>query len=591
MKKHIFILFALIASLFNISTSTAQDSNHQRSYLNGKELFALGKYGLAMQAFKPLTNPYNENPYMAYASYYYAVAAYRNNEPNEARSMLLSLKKNFPEWPQMDNANLWLTKVDLQLGHYEDAVRHYMQIKTDSLHQRAEKILAAELTEVEPYDSLYGLYKQFPNNKGIAKALADKISTLPLKDQDRGLLNNLVSLFDLDPEQYNIAEELPSEMKDSYQVAILLPFMYNEVRKNRNNIINQFVIDLYQGMLQAQQKLKSNGINIKLLCYDTEKDSSKTAEILQYPEMRHMDLIVGPLYPDPVKVVSRFSFQHQINMINPLSTNAEVIGNNPYCYLFFPSNETMGAKTSKWVSDNTDLKEGIIFHGTSSKDSVLAYTFKHHFEAQPNHKIVLIKEIDADKTKEIINILTRKIMVEIEEVDVDDPEKVENGKVELFKIRQDSLDFVFVASDNPGMAASTITALETRRDTLTIIGKGEWIHSQVVSYESLERLNAILIAPSFIDKDSPAYEAFNDHFVERFNKLPSENACIGYELVMTVGKLLNQYGTHFQAKMPEDTFKKGYLFAGFRLDNKNDNQYFPLIEFQNLELKNVNKKN
>lgn len=588
--KKISLAIIFVALLFNVSFSQSQ-SESQRKYENGKELFNLGKYGLAMQEFQPLTSIYNDNPYIKYASYYYGVAAYRKGELNESKYMFRSILSNFPDWEKAEAVNLWLTKIALEQRDYKTGLLYFREIKSDSLKERGEEMVINELSKIDQYEKLYEIYQEHPDSKAVAIALANKIQEQPLQKLDRGLLLNLVSLFDLDEEKYNIKAIAESEKKDVYQIAVLFPFMYNELKDSRQNIINEFVVELYKGMLLAQNKLRSKGIKVELLCYDTEKDSAKTARILKKPEMQHMDLIVGPLYPQPVKLASQFSYDHQINMINPLSTNAHVIGNNPYSFLFFPTNKTLGTKTAEWLINNTSYREGIIFYGTQEKDSVLAFSFKRQFEEDNAGKILLTKKINESNTKEIIKLLTRKADMETESEDDDTSDDIfDVDEEEIFKIRRDSIDFILVSSDNPSMAASTITALETRQDSITLIGKGSWLKSPVVSYESLERLNAYIIAPTFIDDANKRYKDFKNSFIENYNSLPSENACTGFELIYTIGELLYQYGNHYQNELDEGDFKQGYLYAGYMLNKENDNQFFPIVDFENLELKKVNPR-
>src|SRR5690606_26348914 len=96
---------------------------------------------------------------------------------------------------------------------------------------------------------------------------------------------------------------------------------------NRSAVRNQFVIDLYQGMMLAQEELKAMSIKVNLLAYDTKHDEKTTRKILELPELQHVDLIYGPLYPQPVKLASQFSYDYKINIFNPLSANQQVVGN------------------------------------------------------------------------------------------------------------------------------------------------------------------------------------------------------------------------------------------------------------------------
>ena len=59
------IQFALTMALILLGNCawSQKDNSTEARYNNAKELMNLGKYGLAMQAFKPLTSPFEGNHY------------------------------------------------------------------------------------------------------------------------------------------------------------------------------------------------------------------------------------------------------------------------------------------------------------------------------------------------------------------------------------------------------------------------------------------------------------------------------------------------------------------------------------------------
>ena len=95
MKK---IQFLIILLSFTTLSFSQSNESFQKSYENGKELFKIQRYGLAMQAFKPLTSAFNDNPYLKQANFYYAVSAYYENQIEIALGSLNYLKSNYPNW-------------------------------------------------------------------------------------------------------------------------------------------------------------------------------------------------------------------------------------------------------------------------------------------------------------------------------------------------------------------------------------------------------------------------------------------------------------------------------------------------------------
>ena len=85
------------ALFFLTLTVQAQDqASLQRGYKNAKDLFTLGKYELAMEAFKPLTKQESGNAFTEYATFYYALSAFKAGQENVARDMFLQLEQKHP---------------------------------------------------------------------------------------------------------------------------------------------------------------------------------------------------------------------------------------------------------------------------------------------------------------------------------------------------------------------------------------------------------------------------------------------------------------------------------------------------------------
>ncbi len=593
--RHLFLALILVTLS---PVSRAQNAGDLESqYRNAKELFDMGKYGLAMQAFKPMTSAFNENIYMVYASYYYAVAAYKNNDKDLAKSMFLQIVANFGNWDQIDEVRLWLYKISLDQGNYKMALNYLGSMERDDLWAEAKKFKAAYLAR-QSMDFLQQMLHEYPSDKLVADALAGKIILQPLQDQDRALLENLVSVYELDSERYRINEEEKSVKKKEYQVAVLLPFMYNEIKYTPERISNQFVLDLYQGIQLGLKSLKDQGIRISLHAYDTKKDSLTTARILALPELQHMDLIIGPLWPAPVRLASQFSFDYRINMVNPLSTNSEIVANNPYALLFMPTLETMAIKTAEFTATQVRKKTAIIFYGEAQKDSLLAFNYKLALENK-GHVVKHIEEIKSEESKRILDILTRTISVdytpeELDSIIASTTATQGNLRVkhkEYLMIRPNEIGQVFIASEDAPLAANTITALQTRGDSIILVGLEEWMNSRVITMEALENLNAHLIAPRFIDKNSPRYLQMKAAYEENAVRLPNDNNLIGFEIMSTMGKLVYRWGNHFQFEAGAQLFMPGSYDTGYWLDGKNSNQFVQIIKFRDSALVVANSKN
>ena len=429
-----------------------------------------------------------------------------------------------------------------------------------------------------------------PGDYAMASCLADKIMEMPIDEQDREYLENIVSVYELDKSQYRIDEELNSIKKDNYNVAILLPFMLEELNENSKHISNEFVIELYEGILMGVTDLRNKGITVFTHLYDTRKDSAATAKITQLDELKHMDLIIGPLYPGPVKVVSDFAYDNQINMVNPLSSNSSITGNNPYAFLFMPSNETSARKAADFVISNLENKNAFVFHGSGLRDSTLAYEYKKEIEAN-GFQVCHLEKITVENSKKILDILTNTMTIEFDASEFDslvvEDEVIGNLRItekDYLVIQPDSIGHVFIASDRPSLAASAITGLETRGDSVVLLGSERWLDQREVSLGGLDRLPTLLISPTYMDNTNPKLEGLNALYMETFNSYPTRNFYIGYEVMMSIGKLMNKSGNLFQFDPGINEYTHGELFSGILYGSENNNQVVPIVKFEDSEI-------
>ncbi|MCH8014867.1 MAG: sigma 54-interacting transcriptional regulator, partial [Candidatus Dadabacteria bacterium] len=172
----------------------------------------------------------------------------------------------------------------------------------------------------------------------------------------------------------------------------MLPFMFDDLKPIRGRASNQFILDIYEGIKLAHQKLIDDGMKIELYAYDTRKEPDRTKMILQQHDLKGMDVIIGPLYPGPSKLVTEFAYQNRINLINPISNNSEVIGNNPYSFLYNPTSESMARTAAEYASANLQNKNVVIYYGEGRKDSVLAFNYMKLIE-RDSFNILFIEKI------------------------------------------------------------------------------------------------------------------------------------------------------------------------------------------------------
>ncbi len=165
--------------------------------------------------------------------------------------------------------------------------------------------------------------------------------------------------------------------KTPYKIAFLLPFMVGNSKADAS--IDKF-IEFYSGALIAIQEAKEHGISFEISTFDTEKSEEKIQEVLQNPELKNMDLIIGPAYTNQIPFVSDFSKENKINTLIPFSSKVYDVNVNPYLLQFNPG-IAVEVKFIAEILNNEYRNDNIIFCDVPAV-SILDDGYEFAFELQ-----------------------------------------------------------------------------------------------------------------------------------------------------------------------------------------------------------------
>jgi hypothetical protein len=96
------------------------------------------------------------------------------------------------------------------------------------------------------------------------------------------------------------------------------------------------------------------------------------------------------------------------------------------------------------------------------------------------------------------------------------------------------------------------------------------------------------IHPDFIDYGSETVRTFRKNYLAKRNIIPSIYSYQGYDMMMFFGKLLGEHGTYFHQALHQQPIKQGVVLSAYNYTGSNDNQYVPLVKFENARLVLVN---
>jgi Periplasmic binding protein len=572
MRKGIIIFYLGLL----IQTSIYAQVDFTKQYFNAKALFREGKYNLAMESFKPLM-PYDKsNQFSEYATFYYALAAYNLGYKALAKTNLNQIKLLHPIWDKMDDVNFWIGKINLEDKDYFQGLKVLASIQDRNLKQTVESIKAKSLNEITDAETLKMMREEYPKDQVVSTALAKALSKNLSNLEDKNLLELLIKEFSL--KRIDFIPEAPKTFfKDVYTVSVLLPFMVNTLDPAPTLKRNQNVLDLYEGMKLAVDTLSKQGIKISLRAYDTERNVEKIKKILNTDELKNTDLIVGPFFQEENKPISDFSTANKINTFNPLHNNSELIGVNPYGFLYQPSLEAIGKKSGEFLASYARKKNCMIFYGTSRRDSVLVANFILA-ASEKGLKIVSSNRLTREGSRIVLTTLATPT------------EYDEFRYAKQFTLKRDSLGCIFVASDDALIYAKVISSIETRGDQITVLGSENWLDQNTVDLEKFQNLPVVLTAPNFAGLEKPANRAFIKKFVKTHGRAPSGYANIGYDLMLFLGNQLKKNGVYFQEGLGKAGIIPGNLTEGYNYQFGRSNELIPFVKFEQGKMKVIEKR-
>jgi len=555
------------------SPLSAQD--FKRDYKKAKELFRDGNYSLAMDGFKSLMVYDRNNPYPEYACFYYALSAQRLGFSTLAKEMFTQTKKIYSKWDQLDEVNYWLVKIYLEQREYFHAWQLANEIKDPALKLDIDALKANSLLKMDDAETLKMLLEENPHDQQISYALAKAIGKeAPMVDA--GLLDSLANEFTWKKEDFISNDVLRPVFKDRYRVALMLPFRTSTLDPGPGKKKSQFVLDLYEGMKLASDSLTGEGVLLDLLAYDTDHDADTVKKLLKEPELKSADIIVGPLFSEDAKLIQEFSEINKINIVvNPLSYNSDMLAHNPFAILFQPSYATLGQKSAEMLAPKVSNKNCFVFYGENPKDSIMASSFIRT-ATNLGLKIVYVEEVRSETSVDILATLAT-------------PTEFDEWKNPTqFKLKLDSIGSIFVASDDPLIYTKVINSVESRGDSVLVVGQENWLEDNSVDLSKFEKVNVALAAPNFSSVAGQPYLQFRRKYLQAHGTLPSSYAQKGYEFMMVLGHALKEFGVYFQDGSTK-AIVPGVLTFGYQMMPTHDNGIVPFISFKGGKLEAINK--
>ena len=377
--------------------------------------------------------------------------------------------------------------------------------------------------------SSYELLKRNPKLKRGVKA--GMVIFIPIKDEKQLAAAAAAPAEEViqSETEVNALLSAPRDVKrlDQLKVALLLPF-----NPARQTSASSRFIEYYEGMLLAVDSLRNQGFSLDLSVYDTGDGTQRICEILTGETLPNVDLIIGAVQNDQIKLIADFAKAHEIKYVIPFtSKNDDVLSNacvfqvnTPHSYLYSKAAER-GRKL--FANDN----------------------------------IIFVNLPDKEEKREFI----RTFQTELRDHNI--PFKEMDYNVELFAEEIDSLYMVDSCRNVVIPTSSSIEALqkiktplrmlaETQTDyTIALFGYPEWQTYVRDALDDFYTLDTYIYTNFYADNlDRPMHD-FYDKFKTWYSKdlinTYPKYGILGFDTGMFFFGAMKKYGVNFEDKLED----------------------------------------
>ncbi len=307
-------------------------------------------------------------------------------------------------------------------------------------------------------------------------------------------------------------------IKNGYDMALILPFFSSQYAGGANPAKAQFALDFYAGAKIALDSLSSQQMNLKVNVIDSRNDIN--AVLARY-DVSKADVILGPVEKENVPVAMDFSNRLQKIYVSPYFPTGDLQGGNPLFIQVKPSLKTHC--------------ENIVRHlrGRYKTDQVVLVGRKTDAETA---RFKLFQDANSAMNQSLYGGRFDEWSIENETNFTIDPYIHPSGQT-VFVIP--SWDEAFVQAFLQKLAASP------RKGNVSVYGMPQWMDFNKSVTSLYQSLDVRVTSSTFIEGNNENVRYFRSKFFNKFNKMPNSDSFLGYDCMLYVGKMLQQYGTAF----------------------------------------------
>lgn len=434
----------------------------------------------------------------------------------------------------------------------------------------AEEVIVGDfdLHKVEKQETIYGIAKAYQINektllklnpdlkkrgvqegeliripKGVVNVNAKQKTVEPVAEpvvaqepQISDAERQRIEAYEADNRLMHTAQDAKFDPTKTYNVALLLPFYFNmndttgwSDKTGKIYSKSKNYIEFYAGSLLALNELKKQGLSFNLQVIDTKGDSLYIANYLRNHDLSDFNLFIGPAFSGELQVVGDYAWEHQINIVSPLSVKPAFIDHNPYAFQVAPTPDIQ----MKYVADylnQIDTKNYIVIHNGNAKNQ--------EYESEYNYIAEFKRQFYAS-------------------IKSDNLDQVRYNEYYYYSTSGDMLNSAFMKGrENIVIIPSTDRAFVTDvmgklngysyEYNVKVFGRQTWERFESIDIDNFHNTQTHYLSNSYIDYSKPEIIDFVRNYRNILNTEPDRMAFQGYDITMYFCSALNKYGHDFR---------------------------------------------
>lgn len=371
------------------------------------------------------------------------------------------------------------------------------------------------------------------------------------------------------------------KLKQKYKIGMMLPFelslndsIENELeRGNDLYILTEIALEYYRGAKLALDTLEQMGLSLDLHVYDVGEDLVNARETIRKPEVKNLDLIIGPMHKASLAVVSDMTKEEEIFLVSPNNFANQVFEDNPYLFRAQPSRETMLRYLATYVAVQHQNHNVLMISNQGPKE----WPFRQQFIKNYNEAVGTFPNIYADSIRSI----------SIDKIKEDELDKW---------LREDTTNILVVPSNDLAFVSDFMTRLsrtDEEKYDIQVYGLDRWIKYENIESSYKSRFKLRLVVPQYIDYSERDIQNYLEKFYAAYKMEPSGYGYgyMGYDLMLFFGEALLENGTSFVntiEKREMNGLGMNYRFAPSTTGNELENKSVFIIEYNDFNIKRIN---